>query len=163
MKLIRPLAMAALPAGALLASSGFTYAATFNQSLQTLPGLPAVMPLGDETPPVVVSAQRGRPVIYAQATTKTPQPTPATTPSPSSADIVNKLLSPGPSDPNVPLPRADLAGETGDSGASKRPQIFGRQEEGGGIFGLRVPIPADRSATRYSPPPSSLGAAPEAR
>jgi len=74
---------------------------------------------------------------------------------PSSADIVNKLLSPGPSDPNVPLPRADLAGQTAESGSSKKPQIFGRGEDGGGVFGLRVPIPADRNAsgsnTRYSP------------
>jgi hypothetical protein len=28
----------------------------------------------------------------------------------------------------------------------ERPTIFGRQEEGGGVFGVKIPIPADRDA-----------------
>lgn len=87
----------------------------------------------------------------AQLGIKTPQPAPTLDRSPSSADLVNKLLSPGPSDPNVPLFRRDLADDPGAGpDASDGPRIYGRQEEGGGVFGFKVPIPADRSASGAS-------------
>jgi hypothetical protein len=162
MKLMKPLVLAALSMASLPTIPGVTYAATLNQNLWSLFAPPAAR--ADEPAlPVVVRPEPARRQLVAQAKTKSPQPTPATAPSPSTTDVINKLLSPGPSDPNVPLPRADLAGETPDSGALKRPQIFGRQEEGGGVLGLRVPIPADRSAlgpaTRYSPASSGAGPA----
>jgi hypothetical protein len=95
--------------------------------------------------------------MVAQAKTKAPAPTPATERGPSNVDLVNKALNPGASDPDVPLPHPDLANSRADRPASPaKPQIFGRQEEGGGVLGLRMPIPADRSgqggATRYSSP-----------
>jgi hypothetical protein len=96
---------------------------------------------------------------FAQTTkpAKTPAPTPATERGPSNIDLVNKALNPGASDPDVPLPQPGLANSTADQPASPSgPQIFGRQEQGGGVLGLRMPFPADRSATggttRYSSP-----------
>jgi hypothetical protein len=85
---------------------------------------------------------------FAQTTkqAKTPAPTPATERGPSNVDLVNKALNPGASDPDVPLPHPDLANSRGDrSVSSAKPQIYGRQEEGGGVFGLRMPIPAARN------------------
>jgi hypothetical protein len=150
MKLLKRTAVTLLSVGP-FAFSGDTYAATLNQNLFNLQDLPVVVDLDGSLPVRAVA----RPQLEAQAKTKAAQPAAAIVPAPSSADIVNKLLSPGPSDPNVPLPRADLAGESAQSGSSKKPQIFGRGEDGGGVFGLRVPIPADRNTsgfnTRYSP------------
>jgi hypothetical protein len=150
MKLIKRAAVTLLSVGPFTVSGG-TYAATLNQNLFNLQDLPVVVDL-DGSLPVRAVAQ---PQLEAQARTKAAQPAAAIAPAPSSADIVNKLLSPGPSDPNVPLPRADLDGQSAQSGSSKKPQIFGRGEDGGGVIGLRVPIPADRntsgSNTRYSP------------
>ena len=64
---------------------------------------------------------------------------------PSSAEMVNKLLNPGPSDPDVPLPQAGLTTPKAPAERSlRRPTIYGRPEEGGALLGVRVPIPADR-------------------
>ena len=85
---------------------------------------------------------------FAQTTkqAKTPAPTPATERGPSNVDLVNKALNPGASNPDVPLPHPDLANSSGDrSVSSAKPQIYGRQEEGGGVFGLKMPIPATRN------------------
>ena len=95
-----------------------------------------------------------RPVMQAQAKAKAPAPTPAAERGPSNVELVNKALNPGASDPDVPLPHPDLANSTSSRPAQGTgPQIYGRQEEGGGVFGLRMPIPVDRSgssaATRY--------------
>lgn len=151
MKLTKRMAVIALLSVGPFTLSGGTYAASLNQNLFSLENPPIVVDLDGSLPARAVA----RPQLEAQAKTKVPQPAPAIAPAPSGADVVNKLLSPGPSDPNVPLPRADLAGQTAESEPSKKPQIFGRGEDGGGVFGLRVPIPADRNAsgsnTRYSP------------
>ncbi len=93
----------------------------------------------------------------AQAKGKTPAPTPATERGPSNVELVNKALNPGASDPDVPLPHPGLANSTADQPTSPSgPRIFGRQEQGGAVLGLRMPFPADRSATggttRYSSP-----------
>jgi hypothetical protein len=83
----------------------------------------------------------------AQAKTKAPLPTPMVERSPTNVEIVNKALNPGASDPNVPLPQAGLSDGAGsEPPASNAPRIFGRGEDGGGVLGLRVPIPADRNA-----------------
>ena len=99
---------------------------------------------------------------------KAPAPTPAIDRGPSKVDLVNKALNPGPSDPDVPLPHPGLANATSSPPAAMTgPQIYGRQEEGGGVFGFKVPIPADRNGsgapTRYSAGSSGLNAAPESR
>jgi len=93
---------------------------------------------------MVVAASSG----FAQTTkqAKTPAPTPATERGPSNIDLVNKALNPGASDPDVPLPHPDLGKSSGDrSVSSSKPQIYGRQEDGGGVFGLKMPIPAVRN------------------
>src|SRR5690348_10989196 len=92
---------------------------------------------------------------FAQATkdqvrtkASAPAPTPATEHRPSNVDLVNKALNPGASDPDVPLPHPDLAKSSGDQPASTgRTQLYGRQEQGGGVLGLRMPIPADRGVS----------------
>ena len=93
------------------------------------------------------------PVIVAQATpstppkgTKAPQASPVAPPA-TGAEIVGKMLANPPSDPDVPLPRRDLATRPPSDGPLDRPTIFGRQEEGGGVFGVKIPIPADRDAS----------------
>jgi hypothetical protein len=103
------------------------------------------------------------PAIVAQATpTKNgkaaPQASPVAPP-PSGAEIVGKMLNP-PSDPDVPLPRRDLATRPPTDGPSDRPTIFGRQEEGGGVFGVKIPIPADRDASDRHTRSSSGNTAP---
>jgi len=98
-------------------------------------------------------ATKERPQMVAQAKTKAPvpAPTPATERGPSNVDLVNKALNPGASDPDVPLPHPNLANSSGEQpAAGGRTQIFGRQEQGGGVLGLRMPFPADRSATGRS-------------
>lgn len=98
---------------------------------------------------MAVSANPG----FAQATkdlgkAKVPAPSPAAERGPSNVDLLNKALNPGASDPDVPLPHPDLARSNGDApGSSGRPQIYARQEEGGGVLGFRMPIPAERSAS----------------
>ena len=79
-------------------------------------------------------------------------------PAPSGAEIVGNILAPHASDPDVPLPRADLTEAALPFETLSRPRIFGRGEEGGGVLGLRIPIPVRHSAfdadTRYSSPRS---------
>ena len=85
----------------------------------------------------------------AQAKTKAPLPSPAVQRAPTNVEIVNRAINPGASDPNVPLPRPDLSDVAGTESpaTSSGPQIFGRSEDGGGVLGLKVPIPADRNAS----------------
>jgi len=66
---------------------------------------------------------------------------------PSGAELVGKLLArqTGPSDPDVPLPQPNLTLQEPARPLSS-PSIYGRQEEGGAVLGLRIPIPADRGA-----------------
>jgi hypothetical protein len=69
-------------------------------------------------------------------------------PEPSGAEVVGKLLQNGPSDPDVPLPQRGLgASPAPASPALAGPQVFGRREEGGGVFGLKFPIPVTRGAS----------------
>ena len=91
------------------------------------------------------------PVIVAQAATPkgakaAPQASPVA-PKATGAEIVGKMLANPPSDPDVPLPRRDLATKPTGDGPLERPTIYGRQEEGGGVFGFKIPIPADRDAS----------------
>jgi hypothetical protein len=95
---------------------------------------------------VLVGATAITGAASAQSKTKAPAPTPVIDRGPSNVDLVNKALNPGrSSNPDVPLPHPDLAGPAAkESDTVIAPQIYGRQEQGGGVLGLRVPIPADR-------------------
>jgi hypothetical protein len=136
----RPL-WAALVGGALLAAPRLAGAWTFDATLGVWreQSIPAVASSSDVTP-----KPRAQ---LAQAKTKAPVPTPIVERTPTNVEIVNRSINPGASDPNVPLPRADLSDGAGsEPRASNAPRIFGRSEDGGGVLGLRVPIPADRNA-----------------
>ena len=66
-------------------------------------------------------------------------------PEPTGAELVGKLLTEqnGPSDPDVPLPQPGLSANSQRASTPlSGPQIFGRHEDGGGVFGLKIPIPA---------------------
>jgi len=107
----------------------------------------------DRPTPAVTSPNEAKPrPALVQAKTKALLPTPMVERTPTNVEIVNKALNPGASDPNVPLPRADLSDASGNepstaSGGGSGPRIFGRGEDGGAVLGLRVPIPADRNAS----------------
>lgn len=153
-----------------------TYATTFNQNLDAgeegsllaapstqTPAKASAEPSGskpamDVLAPLVVSepapaAAKPRQPVRLPATTRSVTVAPAAA-APTGAEIVGKLLAPGASDPDVPMPHPDLAGlPTGNKAASESPRLFGRAESGdgvldirGGVFGLTVPIPANRSA-----------------
>src|ERR1043165_6181264 len=103
------------------------------------------------------------PAIVAQAPPAkngkaAPQASPVAPPA-SGAEAVGKLLTP-PADPDVPLPRRDLAARPPTDGPLDRPTVFGRQEEGGGVFGVKIPIPADRDASDRHTRSSSGSSAP---
>ena len=150
-----------------------TYATTFNQNLGTSPD-------GSQLAETLLEPDGGRPsknllappVVADPAPAAKPQPRPArlqapprpvaVTPAPTGAEIVSKLLAPGASDPDVPMPRADLGATSSGNASSSGPQLYGRADPGdgvfdlrGGVLGLRIPIPADRNApstnTRSSP------------
>lgn len=62
---------------------------------------------------------------------------------PTGSELVGKLLSEqnGPSDPDVPLPQYGLSQSSQPNSAPlSGPQIYGRREDGGGVFGLKFPI-----------------------
>ena len=64
-------------------------------------------------------------------------------PEPTGAELVGKMLSEqnGPSNPDVPLPQYGLSQNAQPSSAPlSGPQIYGRREDGGGVFGLKFPI-----------------------
>lgn len=64
-------------------------------------------------------------------------------PEPTGAEVVGKLLSEqdGPSNPDVPLPQYGLTRNSQPASTPlSGPQIYGRREEGGGVFGLKIPI-----------------------
>jgi hypothetical protein len=119
------------------------------------PSMDVLTPLivSDPVPAASAPAARLRPVLRLPATTRlvVVAPGPAT---PTGAEIVGRLLTPGASDPDVPMPHPELAGvSAGNSAVSEGPRLFGRAESGdgvldirGGVFGFTVPIPADRSA-----------------
>jgi hypothetical protein len=127
--------------GALLAAPGGAGAWTFDATLGVWreQSIPAVTSSSD-------GAHKPRAQL-AQAKTKAPVPTPIVERTPTNVEIVNRSINPGASDPSVPLPRADLSDGAGtEPRAGNAPRIFGRSEDGGGVLGLRVPIPADRNA-----------------
>src|SRR5258707_14490666 len=89
-----------------------TYAADFKQDLKFGPPLVVTQ----ATPP--------------KGTKAAPQASPVA-PNSTAAEIVGRMLSNPPSDPDVPLPRGDLGTRPATEGGLDHPTIYGRQEEGG--------------------------------
>lgn len=150
-------------AGALAAlSASLTYAATLNQYLQTRPETPPSLVAPSDT--VSSPAARPRPVLTAEAKKPLPGIKPAEPPA-TAAEIVGKLLAPGASNPDVPLPHPDLSEKYSDrsevEGPLKGPTPFGRSETGGGVLGFRMPIPVERSGGGSATTSSSGGLTPE--
>ncbi|MGQ0584652.1 MAG: hypothetical protein ACT4O6_22180 [Reyranella sp.] len=163
--------MGRMSAGAwLVLAASSTWAATFTQNpgiwQDAPPPRDVLTPLlvadsVDSVPPVVVPAAKPKPAARPSAPAKASVLAPAQA-APTGAEIVGKSLSQGPSDPDVPLPHPNLSEMSAESATASRTRLFGRAEPGdgildfrGGLFGLTVPIPADRGApggnTRYSP------------
>jgi hypothetical protein len=155
--------IAAVLASGLVALPGLAYGATLNQNLggwQDDSVLAAASPPDIAAPLIIVDPvgalppfTKPQPQLHVQAKRKAPLPPPVVERPLTDVEIVNKSINPGASDPDVPLPRPGLA-ETaaGEPTVGNGPRMFGRGEEGGGVFGLRVPIPAVLGAgTRYSP------------
>jgi hypothetical protein len=74
-----------------------------------------------------------------------PPAVPATS-APAGYELVGKLLENGPSDPDVPLPQANLSTRRPGPAAAAGPSLYGRQEDQGAVLGLKIPIPATRAA-----------------
>ncbi|MSP76327.1 MAG: hypothetical protein EXR12_09345 [Rhodospirillaceae bacterium] len=131
---------------------------------------PVSAPVSPVIPPLVAKPKTpARPLAPARASVLAPAQA-----APTGAEIVGKSLSQGPSDPDVPLPHPNLAEMSAESAATSRTRLFGRADPGdgvldfkGGLFGLTVPIPADRNApggnTRYSPGVPTLEMGPGTR
>ena len=101
---------------------------------------PAVAANPDEQNRSVQETTR-KPQTLAQSKAKVPAPSPAAEHGPSNIDLLNKALNPGASDPDVPLPHPDLDRQASEQSASlSGPQFFARQEHGGGVLGLKMPI-----------------------
>jgi hypothetical protein len=156
------LVVGGLIGGGLMAAPGVVGAWTFDQTLGVW---------RDQSTPAVASPSEAKPRPESvHAKTKALPPTPMVERTPTNVEIVNKALNPGASDPDVPLPRADLSDAPGNepsTASGSGPRIFGRGEDGGGVLGLRVPIPADRNASgataRYGTAQASQEPANEAR
>lgn len=154
-------------AGALVAlSANLTYAAILNQNLR-IPGRAPLALVAD------VGAGSGAPqrpgaVRVAQAG-KLPG-TEAPAPPETAAEIVGRMLAPGASNPDVPLPHPDLSEKFTDRTEAESPlkglTPYGRGEAGGGVLGFRVPIPVTRGTvggpTTSSPTTLPPEAAPRA-
>ena len=147
-----------------LALGDFAYAASLNQDVNS----PAPSPtqfINPAAPQPIVpppKAQAARPRSPGPAGPAKPASPPQTTPADTAA-VVNKLLAPRQSDPNVPLPQENLAEGPVENAPLSGPRVYGRDESGNGvmgaILGLRIPIPADRGAST-APSTSGVKAAP---
>jgi len=132
-------------AGAFAAlTASLTYASPLNHDLQIAldPPQPVVLvgirdSVPDTRPRVMKTAQLNKP---APRLGVVDQPTPA--------ELAGRSLKPGASDPDVPLPHPSLSEEFSDRTDATKPLTgptpFGRGESGGGVLGLRMPIPAQR-------------------
>lgn len=99
------------------------------------------------------SAQTAQPVTGASG--RAPKPSPATDKGPTAVELLNKSLNPGgSSDPDVPLPHPNLANVGPGAPSRTGTQVYGRQEEGGGVLGLRMQIPVDRASPSQAAKPT---------
>lgn len=127
-------------------AGGEGYAATLKQNLNADSAMVAQNDLpaatqGFVVAPTVHAATSAKPAGKAAAPSALPQPTAIDT-----ANTVNKLLAPRPSDPNVPLPQGDLAQVPSENAQPSGTRFYGRNESQdgvfGGVLGLKIPIPA---------------------
>lgn len=141
---------AAITAGALVA-----FLASAAPTVAAEPPSPPVV-----SAPAAAIPPAARPRPAGNAAVKAPQRSslaPAET-QPTGAEIVGKLLSPGASDPDVPLPHPDLAERSDPAPESlSGPKLYGRGESGGGVIGLRMPIPVDRGGASATTRSSGTG------
>ncbi len=150
-------------AGALVAlAAGVVYAATLNQSLRIAPEAPLwLVADGAATAP---ATGRLRAAQVAEAGKRLPSVGSSETPA-TAAEIVGRMLAPGPSNPDVPLPHPDLSEKFSDRTEGreplKGPTPYGRGETGGGILGFRVPIPVERSNAGGTTTSSPVAVRPE--
>lgn len=150
-------------AGALaVLSANLTCAATLNQNLRI--SLQPPQWLVADTAKVAATAGTLRGVQIAEVRKPLPG-IKSSEPPATAAEIVGKMLAPGASNPNVPLPHSDLSEEfsarTEVQGPLKGPTPYGRGETGGGVLGFRVPIPVDRSASSGTTTSSPTAVRPE--
>lgn len=132
-------------AGAFAAlSASLTYASTLNHDLRIVPDRPQLVV--SARAPDLRAGGRPRPVQTAEVQKPAPNLGAAETLTP--AELAGRSLNPGASDPDVPLPHPGLSEEFSNRTDVARPLSgptpFGRGESGGGILGLRLPIPAQR-------------------
>jgi len=152
------LALAAAAVGFCLGATGVAWASSLNQNLNSSEAVASArgafgpiqsIVVAQAAPQITPPARAGRQTAPAKALSNVPQPSPIDT-----ADTVNKLLAPRPSDPNVPLPRENLVQTQADEAPLTGPRLYGRDESAngivGGIIGLRIPIPADSGASAAS-------------
>lgn len=141
-------------AGAIAAlSASVAYASTVNHDLQIVPD--GLQPVVSVRAPALRTDARHRPPQMAQVKTPAPKLESAEVLTP--AELAGRSLKPGTSDPDVPLPHPGLSEEFSDRTDMAKPLSgptpYGRGERGGGILGLRLPIPAHRGlpgqTTRY--------------
>ena len=132
MRMTKPFADAAATCRACLLAAPFwvvpnvaTYAADLNHGLSSAGPLIVAQAAGPKAPK---SAPQASPVA----------------PKPTGSEIVGRMLANPPSDPDVPLPQRGLSAEA-PAGPSDSPQIYGRKEDGGGVLGFKIPIPAERT------------------
>ena len=116
-------AVAALLGALVALPSGFTWAATLNQNLQ-------------------IRLDGPQPIVVADRATASPD---------NAAEIVGRMLAPGASNPDLPLPHPGLSEEFSVRTDVERPLTgltpFGRGETGGGVLGFRLPLPGPRGPT----------------
>jgi hypothetical protein len=150
-------------AGALaVLSADLAYASTLNQSLRIAREAPQW--LVADTASAAATVRTVRAVQIAEA--KKPFPgIKSPEASATAAEIVGRMLAPGASNPDVPLPHPDLSEKFSErtevQGPLKGPTLYGRGETGGGVLGFRLPIPVDRSAVRQTTTSSSVAVGPE--
>ena len=127
-------------------SASLTYASTLNHDLQIAAYRPQ---------PVVLAGEAGspsdaRPGVVQLAQIEKPGGSLGAVAPATPAELAARSLNPGASDPDVPLPHPDLSEEFSDRTDVARPLTgptpFGRGESGGGVLGLRLPLPAQRSS-----------------
>jgi len=144
-KLTARCAAGGLAAALAVLTAGLTYAATLNQSLHMPEGSPLGMVVdvaGDAARP-----QRSAGLRIAQSGTRMPAADSSGL-AETAAEIVGRMLAPGASNPDVPLPHPDLAERSSDRtdapALPKGPTPYALGETGGGVLGVRIPIPVNR-------------------
>jgi hypothetical protein len=134
-----------------LATADSAYAASLKQDVNS--PVPQSATFINPAAPQPIVPPAAAPAARAAGKAKTPAPSPQVTPADTAA-VVNKMLAPRQSDPNVPLPQENLAEAPVENAPLTGPRVYGRDESGNGvmgaILGLRIPIPADRSASAAS-------------